>query len=468
MASGVLSYHKLNTAKKVVSDYLATEAESKKWDSSMRLMEVRTEAEEQRVILDKCLAKVKKAIKLEIKEEDYTKLVNYFSEKFAKPIKNLNALQEAFEAHQEAWKRVDITAREQKMRVLVTHALLRLSEKSGVETGALFIGTMVGLGFVYMFFFYQAAAGQYVHTYWTLEDLFIQAIHVAWFVVPMIFVIEFLFRILLRGYEREKKLRSYLFKFFLRTPKFLLITILIFLLLLSSKVGYESGKDKFDQLNEMVESKSVLELATVTEGTVLRNVYLVGTTATTAVFLQLPSMGQPPDDCEPLISETPNYSEIWKRFSDSFFFTKLITSSQDNAQNKGKCRDPEPGTDRSPPQDNAQNEVKYRVIVMDRGLVVCHAKGKICENLPKLESKVENNIEDRLTDLNIELDATRQQIGKINTTIGTVNKNMNNQFNDVETHMNRHYYQITAQLSRIENPDRTVKAVTVEQVDKGD
>lgn len=444
----------------------------------MRLTEVRTEAEEQSAILDKCLSEVKKAIAIGIKKEDSTKIVNYYSDKFDNTVRDLNGLQTNLNSHLEAWKSVDIKSREQKMRVLVTHALLRLSEKSGLETGALLIGTMVGLGFVYMFFFYQAAAGQYVHTYWTLEDLFIQAIHVAWLVVPIIFAFEIIFRILLRGYENEKELRSSLFKIVIRRPTSLLVTILIVLLLCASFVSYFSGKGKFDRFTDIVNSESEWELATVTDGTVLRNVYMVGTTATTAVFLKQA------DKNGAFFSETPAYCQIWERFFDSFLFTDYKGNEQSSGNDvsifcytskiynilKGYLNRLFNQSDNS--QESAKNGEKYRVLVMDRGLVVCHAKGTICENLPKLENKIENKLSDQFTNLDNKLEdglkQAQNEAGEIGKKIGTVEERLNTRMDDIETHMHRHYFKMTTQLRELTTQEKTKKSNKAEQVDKAE
>lgn len=205
---------------------------------------------------------------------------------------------------------------------------------------------------------------------------------------------------------------SILFQAILKHPLGLILIFIAALLFSASGIGYSNGREAFSEFKLAVDRhEKEMELATTTDGTILSNVYLVGTTSRAAIFLQevkdaesknfsrppkyfqvwkrvallLPKLPptpiNPPED-EELNHTTqdsevqPLYKQVWKQFLE--FFSNLKTTLINRTENEKQ---------KHPTQDDKDssdtNEKNYHVLVMDRAQIICHAEGKRCENLLK-------------------------------------------------------------------------------------
>ena len=245
----------LESAKQVLTEYDESKARISQWEARRRLVDIRIEADRQIALLRKCEKDVKRAesIKMDRRERkdfveayhvglfgelgDRKKLKeklgneenlktlgkNLKKEDFDYPehyehvvernrlrsileIKSRKTLRAAIRMRIDLYKDLLGTVRQKKVRLFALHAVFRLSEGGGLQLGSLAVGSVIVLGMFYMWFYYQAAAGQFVHRYWTLDDLIIQGINAAWLVVLVVLVLEPLFRWLLRGFERQKNI----------------------------------------------------------------------------------------------------------------------------------------------------------------------------------------------------------------------------------------------------------------------
>ena len=400
LAKQVFRNESLDNAKKIANDGAALEDRVSRWDVNKRLMETRIEADNQIFVLRKCIDKVDKAneLKKELKL-DGVNLKNFldcFSERLGEDIGNLEQLGNVLEDRRMQWKVVSENISRKKMRVLISHAIFRLTDISGLELGSLIVGGLIGLGIVYMWFYYQGAAGQFVHKYWTLDDLIIQGINVLLLVLVVLFLFEFVFfRILFEAFEghtaskrsktsdkqivtgeqnfkdktaielkevidRCRSWLSSLFEFFLNHPAWLLAFFVVSLLIITSGVGFLNGRETFYEFVQATKNpETELEVATVVDKTILQNVFLVGTTSRAAIFLQIG------DNDKPNFRVPTGYLEVWWRVV-SLLPIPCLTSST-------------PSTD----------DATYQVLVMDRAQITCHTKGRRCLDLPKVNDNNE-------------------------------------------------------------------------------
>ena len=396
LAKQVFRNENLDNAKKIANDGASLEDRGSRWDVNKRLMETRIEADNQIFVLRKCIDKVDKAneLKKELKL-DGANLKNFldcFSERLGEDFGNLEQLGNVLEDRRMQWKVVSENISRKKIRVLISHAIFRLTDISGLELGSLIVGGLIGLGIVYMWFYYQGAAGQFVHKYWTLDDLIIQGINILLLVLVVLFLLEFVFfRILFEAFESHTASKrgktsdkqivtgeqnfkdktaivlneafdrcrtglSSLFEFFLNHPAWLLTFFVGSILFFTSFVGFLNGRETFNEFVQATnDPETELEVATVVDKTVLRDVFLVGTTSRAAIFLQNVDNDKPNNYHAP-----SGYLEVWWRV------VSLL---------------PIPGlTSSTPSTDGAA----YQVLVMDRAQITCHTKGRLCLDLPKV------------------------------------------------------------------------------------
>ena len=391
----VLHSQSLNYAKGIANDEASLELRSSRWEFSKRLYETRLEAENQVDVLRKCAEMVDEAANLKIQDDNLMRFLDCFSRRLDGDINDLVALKKALGSRQDQWEAVleEINTKK-KVRLFFSHAIFMFSDISGLEIGSLLIGGLIGLGTVYMWFFYQGAAGQFVHTYWTLDDLIIQGINIAWIVVGVLIFFEILFRVLFKICEghmasiRSKTTDmqmgskgqilnsnvvsdgslnrfSRIFLYILRKPLRVLLIFIITLLFSTSLIGYLNGTEEFYKFKQAANKpETELEIATIVDKATLRDVYLVGTTSTAAIFLQ------------PIVNEKSNdfvkpsgYFCIWIQILQLFPNPILLFV------------DP---TKDSEPTQPVQNPM-YQVLVLDRAQITCHSKGNLCETL--LESE---------------------------------------------------------------------------------
>lgn len=386
----VLHSESLTFATGIASDETSSELRSSRWEFSKRLYETRLEAENQIDVLRKCAEKVDEARKLNLQGDDLKIFLHCFSERLDNEIGDLLALKIALASRQDEWETVLETINRKKVRLFFSHAIFMFSDISGLEIGSLLIGGLIGLGTVYMWFFYQGAAGQFVHTYWTLDDLIIQGINMTWLVLSVLLLFELLFRVLLKVCEghmesvwskptdkqtgsKEQNFKrnvvsdgllagiSSMFLYVLRKPLMGLGVFIITLLLSASILGYLNGTEEFYKFKQA--AKTELEVATVIDKTILRNVYLVGTTSTAAIFLRSKANSKWNDFEKP-----STYFLIWKQIIQLFPNPMLLFV------------DP---TRDSEPTNTVHNHLLYEVLVLDRAQITCHSRGDRCASLQK-------------------------------------------------------------------------------------
>lgn len=294
-------------------------------------------------------------------------------------VNGLRTLIAAINARMDLYKDLLGTVRQKKVRLLALHAVFRFSERGSLQLGSLAVGSVIVLGMFYMWFYYQAAAGQFVHRYWTLDDLIIQGINAVWLIALVLSGFEFLFRWLLRGFELERKYRTQICAMSLNHPNWLVAVLLLLLFGVTSVVGQWSGRRTYDDfVSAATRNGSELQSATMTDGTILKQVHLVGTTSRTAVFLQ-----QPADDgTNGDFDVPPGYIETWREVIGLFPLPAVVRGLS-RKRETGRC------SARKSTDEQlcglASNGGKYRVLVVDRAHVLCHTRGTICENLPKRE-----------------------------------------------------------------------------------
>lgn len=164
-----------------------------------------------------------------------------------------------------------------------------------------------------------------------------------------------------------------------KSPQLSCWHISFFLLVVTSIVGQWSGKRTYDDfVFAATENRSELESATMTDGAILEQVYLVGTTSRTAVFLQKPIENGPGG-----FDVAPGYIETWLKVIGLF---PLPTSIRKLFGRRGDMQCPSERCVGEIPCRQASNSGKYRVLVVDRAHVLCHTKGNICETLPGRQS----------------------------------------------------------------------------------
>lgn len=434
----------LRYANTMLQNYRTPTAERDPWDARRQLMEFRFRADQQVAILSKCIADFKRIAdddlpnELRVSKDERMELLNAYrvglfgelgdrnklqaalgtdvdlkrlrkhlkQEEFVYPdsyariidserlttileVQDLESLISAFEARRSCCKQLAKDIRRKNIRLNVLHAMFRLSERGRVQIGSLMIGGLVLLGMFYMFFYYQAAAGQFVHRYWTLDDLFIQGINVAWLVGLVLIVFEFGFRWLLRGLEQQELRRSQWCQKMLRHPNRLVWVFVAILLLVTSGVGQLNGSDTFGYFVVTAsERENELESAAVTGGTILEKVHLVGTTSTTAVFLQMHENGVSSEQDISrnyfdtwrqliLLAPWPNAPSICAAIIPSPCLFTIVESVVDSAVHIIRT-----SLDRTKQTFLPEpiQEVQYRVLVLDRAQVICHATGNSCVN----------------------------------------------------------------------------------------
>ena len=407
LAKEILNDDELDEAKGIARKGSQAKQKGTRWVFINQLIETRIDADNQIGVLRRCTSKVYQAIELELGEEDLENFLKLFSVRLAEDIENLEGLREALKRRRRQWEDVLENISRKKLRVLVSHAIFGLNDISGIEIGSVVIGGLMGLGIVYMWFFYQGAAGLFVHKYWTLDDLVIQGISIAWLAILVLFLFEATFQILLKLFERvmasehdrtaDEKLSSeelarknramamtlnvssnifmYVLTVFFRTvfkhPIWLVLTFIAALLVSSSGVGYLNGRQAFDQFREAAETPGTeLETATVTEGTILSDVLMVGATSRSAIFLQLGS-----DDESNNFNAPPEYKDIWKQI------LLLLPIRVPESINPSGPEEQERPTGDSEAPSTASEKNMYQVLVMDRAQIICHTKGQRCKDL---------------------------------------------------------------------------------------
>ena len=328
------------------------------WDVTATAIYLRAKADQQLLLLDRCIVSTNKALALHKAHPELViqDLISHYRNALKlSPKAGLSDLRQALIDRSNSWRELLYQVHRIKTRVFAIQSLYRLALRSRIEMASLVIGFLMAAGALQVAFMHQAAAGTNVATYWTLDDFFVQAIAIALPVALVLLLIEGLFRFLRISVEKGKPLIGIPPWVFLK-PNLLAVCILFGVLWSSTMWGYRGGTSAFTAFAQL--TNSTAESATVTDGTTLRHVHLVATTSRTAIFLQKK---------ENLTWNELRISELQPHsYSDvlSCTFAAFFPGLRDTS-----C---------SPTETEP-----YRVIVMDRAHVVCHATGDTCETLPR-------------------------------------------------------------------------------------
>lgn len=403
---------RVKAAKESAEYYDRPEIDTSNWDASKRVMEVRIEADEQLTVLALCLHAVRRAVKYELRDRNLSIFLQHFGYQHepeqTDACKALSTLETRLKKRYKKWDKVQQIIRNVKIRVLVCHAIFKISEKSRLEVGSLIVGGLVVLGAVHMYFYYQAATGQVVHTYWTLDDIVIQGITTAWVAVGVLILFEVFLRILLKLYERGDEVhgknvlgnevyRGNCLKYILRHPLQVVSLFAIVLVLGYSGLGYVRGKGTFEYFVNAASpssgSSQEFEMAIMVDKTTLAQVHLVGTTSRTAIFLQqVPKRRENYQGEDDQQAEMPNDDRVFVPPTTYWGIVEELGTGLIDLLVPDFIQNPVNGVLRqffplflstsgsSSLSSNGQN-APYQVLVVDRQQVLCHTKGLACKSL---------------------------------------------------------------------------------------
>lgn len=318
--------------------------EGTNWRFSKQIMEVRLMADERLLLMTKCVNAARRATKFDPNRQLSEELAGRLVHALGKAPSNFEEATQSFRACRTTWEKIVSEARQVRNPLFASQVFFRLSEQSRLQIASLVIGGLIASGALQMLFFYRAAAEQFVFAYWVWDDLVIQAINVVPIALLVLGVSEMLFRVL--RWFCEKSSRPWLVLLVLHHPTGFALSFFLFLMFSASFWGYHQGVAVWDDFKR---NKGGKESATMLDQTHLTGVHLVGTTSRTAVFLQ----AKPESSiCRPV----PGYRKV------------LIDVV---------CAQPFPWCPDAP-----SPEASYRVYVMDRDKIVCHAKMGQCEEIP--------------------------------------------------------------------------------------
>ena len=316
-----------------------------------------------------------------------------------------------------SWLEVRAKVKEVAPNVFVTHAFLMLADLSGVEVASLVVGGLVGLGAIYTWAFYEAAIGMSVLGYFTWEDFTYQGLRVLLEISVALVLVETFFwawRAIRRRSSQNRAFAAH--RWVLRRPVRMVAGVTAFTAALTFCSGWVFGR--VDRAR-FFGTERCLELATVLDGSILEDVYLVGTTARTATFLQvrnpqvLAARGTGAEAaCE---EEAPQSLGI--RMRELLLTVRAVVRSP--------IRDPKEW-------ERNDGTFSERVLIMDRALVVCHAKGNACRE--QAGRPPNPTATDAVADLAKSLGSVAQSA------------ELGERRSDVDQHLNRDHDQIRALL----------------------
>lgn len=431
---------KLRKARKYQKDH----RQESRWDKWSWLIRTHKMAQQQLSLLRACGRKIKQAgrLGLDAKQlEDFRACFQVLDAECTDP-------KELVETIESTWSQVQESVLRIRPPVFFTHAFLKFSHSSGIETASLIFGGLIALGIVHMTFFYQAGVGMPTNAYWTWDDLITSGILVIPQVLLLLLAVEAIFyfiRLFLGrriGYRLhgviirrpasflERRFGYRLHGMIVRHPVAVVLVFFGLAVFLVSFFGHSRGASAFENFMSM-DTKDT-QMATMMDRTVLNNVYLVGTTDRAAIFLRKKGG----DDAASVTHKTRAQNERGncKNNYGSTALAVLSTLGQGKAnETRGKCS----GT--------------FDVLFMDRALMVCHAKKGQCEEalqdqygqpstveLKEIRKKMdylENN-------LAVGLRTVSNQVKGIDAVIG-------NRFGELDDHMNRHLNQTLSAISDV-------------------
>lgn len=365
----------------------------------------------------------------------------------------LGSLKKTMEEAKSRWCEIHERLRHMKRpRAFVLHAVLRLAGSSRLEIASIFVAVLVGCGAIYTEAYYRAAVADSVWPYLTIEDLLDQGVRCVLQVAVVLIAIELFHFAWKRVTARGDRLRMH--RWVLRHPVVLVCVVMMLTAAGTWVLAHVRGSVKQENFFNMKSTVSVTsgdgggmvrpaggsgsgvlfawvrersawlhgnyewligkeepvaELATVLDGTVLRDVYLVGTTARTATFLQV---------CR------------W-----------APVSGVSEGGESGKLV---PGCKREAPDRTSGSELPVRrgvavgrVLTVDRALVVCHARGEACLDQEASPLGVAGLMEG----------VARLEDG-VKAAEARVVRRIDSGFKNTGEHLNRHRNQIVARIDR--------------------
>ena len=253
-------------------------------------------------------------------------------------------------------KKIVSDARRIRNPLFASQAFFWLSEQGGLEVASLVIGGLIALGAMQMMFFYRAAAQQFVFAYWVWDDLVIQAINVAPIVLILLMVVELVFRVLRWIGEKTGLLWPVLAV--LHHPRRFAFFFFLVLMICASVWGHILGDAVWNDFKKT----GGMESATMLDQTSLGGVHLVGTTSRAAVFLRAKTAGTEEGNtakrrAKSITDCAPGYFEVAKDVVCALPFPRC--------------------------PDETLPKSTYRVYVIDRDKIVCHAAEGQCEEIPR-------------------------------------------------------------------------------------
>lgn len=334
------------------------------WRFSKQIVEVRLMADERLQLMTKCVRAIRRVTRFDPDRQLSDQLAGRLARIFGKAPSNFKMARQDFSNCQEKWKKIVSEAQRVRNPLFASQVFSKLSEHSRLETASLVIGGLVAAGAVQMMFFYKAAAEQFIFAYWVWDDIVVQAINVVPFAVAVLLVSEMFFRVLRWSCEKLGHLGLVLF--FLHHPTLFASLFSLFFVCIASFIGYHQGVAVWAEFKSNNGGK---ESATLMDQTYITKVHLVGTTSRTAVFLQAKTAdtknGDESQAAEsPICRSVPGYFEV---LMDVVCTQPFPSCKDDKRSNSGNDKRPDPG---------------YRVYVMDRDKIVCHAEMGQCEEIP--------------------------------------------------------------------------------------
>ncbi len=397
--------------------------DSKKWWRSWReLIEIHQVCDSQVRALEEVMRTLDKAARLKMSEDTYAELVNPIRRALGDE-ETSSRVEDIVKNGESCWRAVRESVGKKIPDVLLIHAFLRVAELGRVQVATLFSGLLVFLGAAFTETFYRAAIEGSVFRFVTLEDFLDEGVRGLYLFVAFLAVAEAILW-LVRKFQNPSHEWSYRTHWWiLRHPFRVAAGALLLLTAGSSLSGWFLGKGRQGEFFRM--SPEEIEVATVMDGTVLRDVYLVGTTSRTATFLQVCDWGL----AEPESGE--RYLGRCERGGPADWSVDRETVVA--AAGSGLV--------------GARHVQSGRVLVMDRALLVCHAGGEACvdqerRELDRPEGEGVKRLLNRLDVLarSDELEAQERRL----------REELRRSFERVDEHMNRHRDQI---VWRIRNPD---------------
>ena len=389
-----------------------------RWQAWRDLVRIYGESEAELKILNRCRAKALQARSMKLSATQLASFLNRF-DSLAPDAREIDGLVSAIDDRRNQCIEVQKKVRSVQPRVLVIHAFLMLSDISGLEVATLFAGGLLLLGAVYMTGLYEAAVQSTVHAYWTLDDLINHGILVLIPVVVALIVIEVLFSILklFTWLLADKGNAFFAHWFVLKHPFYLILPSFAFMALVAWSSGEFRGSNKKDEFMKLTPAEA--ELATVMDGTILRDVYLVGTTSRTATFLQVTAWG----------TRMPG-----RTGEDGL---PPCRKQQTPVQGGGSP----PGKPMQTPPSQDSCVLDKQVLIMDRALIACHAVGLACLNQDRRDQNTGGEAVDGMAK---ELKSLTTELGTLSTSVEKLPKledvtsELKKTSDVMDAHLNRH------------------------------